>query len=52
MARTPHPTLLLTYAAAAKDLRHTDVAVATLRQLYDITGDPKFAQMADELSSP
>lgn len=52
VARTPHPTLLLTYAAAAKDLGHTDVAVATLRQLYDITGDPKFAQMADELSSP
>ena len=50
VARTPHPTLLLTYAAAAKDNGDNEIAVKTLRELYDITGDPRYAQMADELN--
>lgn len=50
LERYPHPTLLLSFAAAAKDLGRTKEAAATLRQLEAITGDAKFGAMADELS--
>jgi len=51
VARTPHPTLLLTYAAAAKDQGDTAIAAQTLRELARITGEPKYASMADRLDS-
>ena len=50
LERYPHPTLLLAYAAAAKDLGRTKEAADTLRRLEVITGDSKFGVMADELS--
>ncbi len=49
VARTPHPTLLLTYAAAAKDHGDKTIAADTLRELAKITGEDKYATMADEL---
>ncbi|HJN72721.1 MAG TPA: tetratricopeptide repeat protein [Myxococcota bacterium] len=51
LERYPHPTLLLAFAAAAKDLGRNEDAARTLRQLEAITGDAKFGLMADELSA-
>ena len=47
--RYPHPTLLLAFAAAAKDMGKNDKAAATLRELAFITGDDKYVHMAQEL---
>ncbi|MCP4809357.1 MAG: tetratricopeptide repeat protein [Proteobacteria bacterium] len=50
LERYPHPTLLLAFAAAAKDLGKNDKAAETLRELAFITGDAHYDAMADELS--
>jgi tetratricopeptide (TPR) repeat protein len=44
-----HPTLLLAYAASCHDTGDDEQAIITLRQLERMTGDPKYAAMADEL---
>lgn len=47
--RFPHPTLLLSKAAAAQDLGRREEAAAILEELFQLTGDPKYEQMAQEL---
>lgn len=49
LERYPHPTLLLAFAAAAKDLGRNDKAIEALREIALITGDPKYDAMADQL---
>lgn len=50
VARYPHPTLILSKAAAAQDLGRKAEAAALLLQLEELTGDPKYGAMAAELS--
>ncbi len=49
VTRYPHPTLILSKAAAAQDLGRKAEAAALLRELEELTGDPKYGSMAAEL---
>lgn len=47
----PEPSLVLTLAAAARDLGKNQEAAVLLRQLEAATGDPRFGRMARELEA-
>jgi tetratricopeptide (TPR) repeat protein len=49
VSRYPHPTLILSKAAAAQDLGRKAEAAALLRELEELTGDPQYGSMAKEL---
>ena len=49
VSRYPHPTLILSKAAAAQDLGRKAEAAALLRELEELTGDSKYGSMAKEL---
>ncbi|MCB9760863.1 MAG: tetratricopeptide repeat protein [Alphaproteobacteria bacterium] len=49
IARFADPSLLLAYAAAAKDIGKDAEALAALDRLYRMTGEERYARMADAL---